>query len=164
MLQPRAMTSLNLGSVYNITTILSLLSHLFQPCSGSWFPPPLDLSPTAHPYFTHRRRFSLSLHPLLLPHLSWEKSDRPHGRLPHLLASTAHLCFPPMWGGPRISSRNPVTPLCHSQPTPSYLSSPGVSRLRFSSSLYLSPSSARPPSPPPAGLDQCPSPLPFPSG
>ena len=51
--QTRTVTTPDLGSVANITTILYLPPCLFQPCSGSSFPPPPGpisyLSPIFHP-------------------------------------------------------------------------------------------------------------------
>ena len=119
--QPRTVTDPYLGSVANITTIIALMPHLFQPCSGS-LSPPLDLSPIAPPYFTHRCHFFLSLHPLYpTPHLARSWSDRPPGRPPHPLTSTACLKLLPMTGGPRSSLSEPVTASTHtvSPPLPS---------------------------------------------
>ena len=42
-------------------------SHLFQPCSGLFFPLPTGLSTIAPQYFTRWQRFYLSLYPLPFP-------------------------------------------------------------------------------------------------
>ena len=93
-----------------LTLILSLPPHLFQPCSGSLFPPnplpisyrPLHLSPV--------EAASLSLFTRFYPpsHLDWSWSNRLPGWLPHPPAATARLRVPPMPGGPMISSHEIV--------------------------------------------------------
>ena len=80
-------------------------SQFLLPFSGSFisFLPPSRPILYHPPYFTRRRLFAISLHPLISPHLAWAPSDRPHGRPPppRLPASTARLSFPPLLGSPR---------------------------------------------------------------
>ena len=133
--------------------IISLPPQLFQPCSGSSsLPPPGPISFSAS-IFPNRRRFSLSLHPLLLPHIARVWIDHTPGQRPCLPACTARLQFTPLLFKPRSSSLYPVSalprlgapPFLSSTFKTSSLSAPGFSRPGVPSFLCLLPPSTPPP-------------------
>ena len=104
--------TLDSAAFFTITRLSSPSAPQFLlPFYGSFTPflPTPGSFPYLPPSFTHQRCFSLSLHPLLPPHLARARSDRPPGRLPRLPASIARLRFPPLLFSPRISSREPVS-------------------------------------------------------
>ena len=115
------------------------------PFSGLFFlfiPPPGPI-PYLPRSFTCRCRFYLSFHPLLPPHLSLARSERPPGRRPCLPDYTALLRYPPMVVIPRSSSHKPVSslhclvafPLLYSTCAIRSLLVPGFSLPGFPSSL-----------------------------
>ena len=112
--QPWKVSSLYLGSVSDITTILALPPHLFWPCSISSFNPPPGPISYRSPIF-HLSTPLLSLFsPTSTPsHITQAWRDRTPGRRPHPPASTDRLRFPPMPFAPTSFLREPVTAFPH---------------------------------------------------
>ena len=103
--QLRTVTAPDLGSVADITTILALPPHLFQPYYGYLFTPPPGLISYCYPIFQPFVPFlSLFTPASTYPHLFWLWRYRPPGRSPHPLDSTARLQFLPIPVGSRSYS------------------------------------------------------------
>ena len=85
------------------------------------------------------------------PQIDRVRSDRPPGRLPHLPASTARLCFPPSPGGHKefltldciCSPSSGFPPFVVLDLCPGHCQLQGFSHMRVPSSLCLHPSPAR---------------------
>ena len=101
------------------------------------------------------------------PSLAWSRIYRQPGWCSRLPAATAHLCLPPILGGPkeflvRVIPDFPSTfaPPFRPRPVPRSLSSSVFLHTGAPTSIWLSPSTSRLLPPHPAGLDRWPSPLP----